>query len=74
MNPPHVAQDPVVIVGSVSCLIREIWLIALYPLVGVGPAEMPVDLCQLPNEVRRPQPLVTFGIKLNSSVESRVNV
>ncbi|WP_306801406.1 hypothetical protein [Escherichia coli] len=51
MNPPHVAQDPVVIVGSVSCLIREIWLVALYPLVGVGPAEMPMDLCQLADEV-----------------------
>ncbi|HCO1404345.1 TPA: hypothetical protein OB640_001496 [Escherichia fergusonii] len=51
MNPPHVAQDPVVIVGSVSCLVGEIWLVALYPLVGVGPAEMPVDLCQLAYKV-----------------------
>jgi len=39
------------IVGSVSCLIREIWLVALYPLVGVGPAEMPMDLCQLADKV-----------------------
>ncbi|EEU9174228.1 hypothetical protein JRE48_001550 [Escherichia coli] len=51
MNPPHVAQDPVVIVGSVSCLVGEVGLIALYPLVGVGPAEMPVDLCQLADKV-----------------------
>ncbi|HAH9738255.1 TPA: hypothetical protein HIE99_004386 [Escherichia coli] len=51
MNPPHVAQDPVVIVGSVGCLIREVRLIALYPLVGIGSAEMPVDLCQLADKV-----------------------
>ncbi len=39
------------IIGSVSCLIREIWLVALYPLVGVGSAEMPMDLCQLADKV-----------------------
>lgn len=62
MNPPHVAQDPVVIVGSVSCFIREIWLVALYPLVGVGPAEMPMDLCQLTDKVFSAQAPVAFGV------------
>ncbi|EFF8329287.1 TPA: hypothetical protein QDA56_001737 [Escherichia coli] len=51
MNPPHVAQDPVVIVGSVSCLVGEVGLIALYPLIGVVMAEMPVNLCQLADKV-----------------------
>ncbi|HAH9891202.1 TPA: hypothetical protein HIF23_000956 [Escherichia coli] len=51
MNPPHVAQDPVVIVGSVGCLIREVGLVALYPLVGVGLREMPVPCAQLMDEV-----------------------
>ncbi|HDY6676328.1 TPA: hypothetical protein RPV38_002693 [Escherichia coli] len=62
MNPPYVAQDPVVIVGSVSCLIHEIWLVALYPLVGVGPAEMPMDLCQLADKVFSTQAPVTLGV------------
>ncbi|EHH8754816.1 TPA: hypothetical protein J0610_001037 [Escherichia coli] len=51
MNPPHVAQDPVVIVGSVSCLVGEVGLVALYPFIGVSPTEMPVDLCQLADKV-----------------------
>ncbi|HDK8792083.1 TPA: hypothetical protein PVC78_000909 [Escherichia coli] len=62
MNPPHVAQDPVVIVGSVSCLVGEVGLVALYPLVGVGPAEMPVDLCQLADKVFCAQAPVALGV------------
>ncbi|EFH4335847.1 hypothetical protein J4882_004909 [Escherichia coli] len=62
MNHPHVAQDPVVIVGSVSCLIREIWLVALYPLVGIGPAEMPMDLYQLAYKVFSAQAPVALGV------------
>ncbi|EIZ9876256.1 hypothetical protein MRD32_003079 [Escherichia coli] len=62
MNPPHVAQDPVVIVGSVSCLVGEIWLVALYPLVGIGPAEMPMDLCQLADKVLCAQAPVALGV------------
>ncbi|EPV2526421.1 hypothetical protein RBI72_19705 [Enterobacter hormaechei] len=62
MNHPHVAQDPVVIVGSVSCLIREIWLVALYPLVGIGPAEMPMDLCKFPDKVFSTQASVALGV------------
>ena len=61
------------IIGSVSCLIREIWLVALYPLVGVGSAEMPMDLCQLADKVFSAQAPIALGVKLNSSVESRVN-
>lgn len=74
MNPPHVAQDPVVIVGSVSCLIREIWLVALYPLVGVFLAEMPVPGAQLPDEVIRMKALITFWVLLYGSDKCAVNV
>ncbi|EFG0142835.1 hypothetical protein BLY22_002469 [Escherichia coli] len=47
MNPPHVAQDPVVVVCPVSRLIREVWLIALYPCIGVSPGKVPVEFPKL---------------------------
>ncbi len=50
------------IVGSVGCLMREIWLVALYPLISVAPAEMPVGLCQLADKILSPQAPVSLGI------------
>lgn len=66
MNPPHVAQDPVVMVGYVSCLIREIWLIAHYPEVGIGPGKVSVELPKLLYEPVSAQITITFGVKLYS--------
>ncbi|MBW9167341.1 hypothetical protein HPP88_20495 [Enterobacter hormaechei] len=51
MNPPHIAQDPQAVLAQVCSLVGEVGLIALYPLVGVGPAEMPMDFCQLADKV-----------------------
>ncbi len=62
------------IVGSVSCLIREIWLVARYPLVGVGSAEMPMDLCQLTDEVFCTQTPVALLVLLYGCHKRGMNV
>lgn len=53
-------------VGYVSCLIREIWLIAHYPEVGIGPGKVSVELPKLLYEPVSAQITITFGVKLYS--------
>lgn len=64
MNTPHVAQDPVVIVCPVSRLIREVWLIALYPFIGVSQGKVPVELPQLLDEMVRTQIAISLRVEL----------
>ncbi|HCJ8216103.1 TPA: hypothetical protein NV619_000128 [Escherichia coli] len=64
MNPPHVAQDPVMIVGTISCLIREVRLVALYPGVGIGPGKVPVEFPQLLDEAVCAQIAIALWVEL----------
>lgn len=74
VNPAHVDKNPVTVNAMVCGLVGKVGLIVLYPLVGIDQGEMMVNLCQFTNKVRRPQASVTFGVKLNGSVEGGVNV
>ncbi|MBW9166512.1 hypothetical protein HPP88_21975 [Enterobacter hormaechei] len=74
MNPPHVAQDPVVIVGSVSCLVSEAWLIALYPCIGVGSGEVPVKTTQLFYKAVCSQVAVALWVKLYGRNKGGLNI
>ncbi|MND27603.1 hypothetical protein D3C80_180700 [compost metagenome] len=64
MNPPHIAKDPVVVVCPVSRLIREVWLIALYPCIGVSPGKVPVEIPQLLDEAVCAQIAIALRVEL----------
>jgi len=49
-------------VGTVSCLIREVWLVALYPEVGIGLGKVPVELPRLLDEAVYAQVAIAFGL------------
>lgn len=74
MNPPHVAKDPVVVVCPVSRLIREVWLIALYPCIGVSPGKVPVELAQLLYEAIGAQIAIALRVELYDRNERGVYV
>lgn len=65
MNSPHDTKHPETVFAEVSRLVDEVWLIALYPVVRVGLAEVPVKLTQLPDEVVCAQILITLWIFLH---------
>ncbi len=60
--PPHVTQDPVSIITVVGGLIGKVWLVTLYPWVGIGPGEVPVMLPQFLNETLGTKILLTLMI------------
>lgn len=74
MNPPHIAKNPVVVVGPVSRLIREVWLIALYPCIGVSPGKVPVEFPQLLDEAVCAQIAIALGVELYDRNEGGVYV
>ncbi len=74
MNPPHIAQDPVVIVCPVSRLIREVWLIALYPCIGVCSGKVPVELPKLLDEAVCAQIAIALRVELYDRNEGGVYV
>ncbi|EHF4922933.1 hypothetical protein V6B23_002819 [Enterobacter hormaechei] len=62
MHPPHVTQDPVPVVATVCRLVSEAWLIALYPCIGVGSGEVPVELPQFLYECVCAQVTIPLGV------------
>lgn len=74
MNPPHVAQDPVMVVSAVSRIIHEVRLIALYPCIGVCPGKVPVELPQLLDETVCAQIAIALRVELYDRNEGGVYV
>jgi len=53
-----------VVVSTVSRLIREVWLRALYPCIGVSPGKVPIELPQLLDETVCAQITTALGVEL----------
>ncbi len=54
------------IVGPVSCLIREVWLVALYPGVCIGTGKVPVEFPKLFYEPVSAQVAIALRVQLYS--------
>ncbi|MEJ8323168.1 hypothetical protein WKI40_08445 [Kosakonia sacchari] len=72
--PPHVSQHPEPVLAEFRCLINEVALISLYPVVCIILAEMPVTFAKLAQKIGSSQALIALWDWLNSNNECSVNL